>query len=51
MVSKIAETGNIHQYYITYNHVYDWITPGGAMVLVPNREAVMNVVRKSQNLK
>jgi polyisoprenyl-teichoic acid--peptidoglycan teichoic acid transferase len=51
MVSKIADTMNIHQYYINYNHVYDWVTPGGAMVLVPNREAVMGVIRMSQNLK
>jgi polyisoprenyl-teichoic acid--peptidoglycan teichoic acid transferase len=51
MVSKIADTSNIYQYYINYNHVYDWVTPGGAMVLVPNQEAIMNVVRKSQNLK
>jgi LCP family protein required for cell wall assembly len=50
LVAKIAETRDIHQYALTYNHVYDWITPGGAMVLVPNPEAVMRVIRKSQNI-
>lgn len=48
---KIAETHNIHQYFITYKHVYDWITPGGAMVLVPNKQALMNLIRKTQNLQ
>lgn len=51
LAAKIAENRNIHTYAITYQHVSDWITPGGAMVLVPNKEAVMNVIRKSQNLK
>jgi LCP family protein required for cell wall assembly len=50
LVAKIAETRDIHQYALTYNHVYDWITPGGAMVLVPNPDAVMRVIRKSQNI-
>ncbi len=48
---KIAETRNIQQYFITYKHVYDWITPGGAMVLVPNKQALMNLIRKTQNLQ
>jgi LCP family protein required for cell wall assembly len=47
---KIAESRNIKQYYLTYNHVYDWITPEGAMVLVPQQAAMMQVIRKSQNL-
>lgn len=48
--AKIAETRAIKQYYLTYNHVSDYITPEGAMVLVPNQKAVMQVIRKSQNL-
>ncbi len=40
-----------NQYYIGPHHVYNWITPAGAMVLVPSGDAVMKVVRKSQNLK
>jgi LCP family protein required for cell wall assembly len=47
--AKIIETRDIHPYYITYKQVYDWITPEGAMVLVPNKEALMQVIRKSQN--
>lgn len=48
--AKIAESRNIKQYFVTYNHVYDWITPEGAMVLVPQQEMLMQVIRKSQNL-
>jgi LCP family protein required for cell wall assembly len=48
---KIAESRNIHQYYLTYQHVYDVITPEGAMVLAPQPDAMMQVIRKSQNLQ
>ncbi len=48
--TQIAESRNIKQYYLTYNHVYDWITPEGAMVLVPRQEMLMQVIKKSQNL-
>jgi anionic cell wall polymer biosynthesis LytR-Cps2A-Psr (LCP) family protein len=50
LAAKIAETREINQYYITYKQVTDWITPEGAMVLVPNQQALMNVIRKSQNM-
>ncbi len=49
--AKIAETRNFKTFALTYNQVYDYITPGGAMVLVPNQQAMMKVIRKSQNLK
>jgi len=49
--AKIAETRNIHYYAVTYKQVNDWITPEGAMVLVPQQQAFMKVIRQSQNLK
>jgi len=49
--AKITETRDIHQYFITYNEVYDSITAEGAMVLVPNKPALMKVIRQSQNIK
>lgn len=49
--AKIAETRNIRYFQITYKQVYDWITPEGAMVLVPKQEALMKVIRQSQNLQ
>jgi polyisoprenyl-teichoic acid--peptidoglycan teichoic acid transferase len=48
--AKIAQTRQFHQYYLTYKQVNDWITPEGAMVLLPNQQAVMQIIRKSQNL-
>jgi LCP family protein required for cell wall assembly len=48
--AKIAETRNFKTFALTYNQVYDYITPGGAMVLVPDQQAMMKVIRKSQNL-
>jgi LCP family protein required for cell wall assembly len=50
LAAKMAEEPNIKHYFITYKHVYDWITPEGAMVLLPNQQAVMQVIRKSQNM-
>ena len=49
--AKILETRNIHYFAITYKQVNDWITPEGAMVLVPQQQALMKVIRQSQNLK
>ncbi|OGO35388.1 MAG: hypothetical protein A2W35_01250 [Chloroflexi bacterium RBG_16_57_11] len=49
--AKIAETRNFRQFALTYNQVYDYITPGGAMVLVPNQQSMMKIIRKSQNLQ
>jgi LCP family protein required for cell wall assembly len=51
LAAKIAESGNINHFYVGPQQVHDWITPGGAMVLLPDMNAVMKVVRKSQNLK
>ncbi len=48
---KVADDrSRIHQYYIGPQQVYDWMTPAGAMVLVPVPEAVQKVIHKSQNL-
>jgi len=48
---KVMGTGDINQYYISPKQVYNWITPGGAMVLVPKPGEVMKVLRKAQNMK
>lgn len=50
LAAKIAETRNIHQFYIGAEQVYDWISPEGGMVLLPNQDALMQVIRQSQNL-
>lgn len=51
LAAKVAETGNLNQYFISSKQVYNWITPYGAMVLVPVKPEVMKVIRKSQNIK
>lgn len=51
LVASVADSGNIKNLYIGPGQVYDWITPDGAMVLVPNQGEVMNIIRRSQNLK
>jgi LCP family protein required for cell wall assembly len=48
---RFMKTPQMNHLYIKPAHVYNSITPGGAMVLVPYKEKVMSVIRKSQNLK
>jgi LCP family protein required for cell wall assembly len=50
LAAKVAETREIKQLYIGYGQLFDYITPGGAMVLVPDMVKVMRTIRKSQNL-
>jgi len=47
LAAQLYDTSRIHQYYITPKQVYNWITPSGAMVLVPDNDAVLKVVRKA----
>lgn len=41
-----ADTSRIHQYFIGPKLVSNWITPGGAMVLLPDRQAIIQLLRK-----
>jgi len=50
LVLKLTDGGNINRYFIGPKQVSDWITPGGAMVLVPDMNAVRKIIRKSQNI-
>lgn len=51
MAARISESRAIKRYYIGRNQVYDWITPQGGMVLLPNMDSVMQIIRRSQNLE
>jgi LCP family protein required for cell wall assembly len=42
----IADSQEIGRYSIGEQQVYDWTTPSGAMVLVPIREEVLNVMQQ-----
>ena len=49
--AKVAsEPSRINNYFIGSGKVTSWITPAGAMVLLPNQSKVQNIIRKSQNL-
>lgn len=47
LAAQLFDTSRIHQYYISPGQVSNWITPGGAMVLVPDQSKVRNTVRKA----
>jgi LCP family protein required for cell wall assembly len=49
LAAQLVDTSRIHHYFIGPNQVYDWITPGGGMVLVPRQAEVMSVIRKALN--
>jgi len=52
LAAKIAsDTSRIKHLYINPGMVSDWITPAGAMVLLPDMAAIRNkVIKKSQNM-
>mgnify|MGYP001820129793 FL=1 len=41
----------INHYYIGPGKVSSWVTPGGAMVLLPDMAKVQNMIKKSQNIQ
>ena len=50
MIPKIANPDNVNHLFIGPKQVSDWITPAGAMVLLPDMAAIRKIIRKSQNL-
>ncbi len=51
LAAKITDTSHINQYFVGPQQVYDWITPEGGMVLLPRQDAIMDVLRKSLNIR
>ncbi len=49
LATLIGDTQNINNYLIGPEHVTPWTTPGGAAVLLPNRDAVLEVMRQALN--
>jgi len=47
--ARITDLSNVKQFYIGKGEVSGWYTPTGAAVLLPNREAVLAVMRKALN--
>jgi len=49
--AKVAsEPSRINNYFIGSGKVQSWVTPAGAMVLLPDMPKINNMIRKSQNL-
>mgnify|MGYP000745994323 CR=1 FL=1 len=46
LAARLTDTSRIHSHFIGPKHVVNYITPGGAMVLLPQREAIMQVIRQ-----
>jgi LCP family protein required for cell wall assembly len=46
-ITLATDLSRIKHYYINQGDVYDWITPGGAMVLVPQKDKCQAVVKKA----
>ncbi len=47
LAARLTDTSRIHNYFVSSHMVSDYITPGGAMVLLPQRDLIMNVIRKA----
>jgi LCP family protein required for cell wall assembly len=47
LAARLTDTSRIHTYFVSSHMVSDYITPGGAMVLLPQRDLIMNVIRKA----
>jgi LCP family protein required for cell wall assembly len=45
LAAQIGETDSIRNYYISSDNVIHWRTPGGAAVLLPEREEVLEIMK------
>ena len=51
IAANLTDPSKLNQYYIGPKQVYDWITPAGAMVLMPRPDEIQKVLRKSLNIQ
>jgi anionic cell wall polymer biosynthesis LytR-Cps2A-Psr (LCP) family protein len=49
VAARFTKNQKIRRYYIGRKQVSNWVTPGGGQVLLPNRAAVLDVMRKALN--
>lgn len=47
--SKLSDKSRITQYFINQDSVTEWVTPGGAQVLLPNFKIIRNILKKALN--
>jgi len=51
IAANLTDPSKLNQYYIGPKQVYDWITPAGAMVLMPRPDEIRRILRKSLNIQ
>lgn len=51
LASKVYSSGDIRSYVIGYNQVYDWITPQGAQVLLPDYGLIQEILIEALQLQ
>lgn len=49
VAAQLGESGHIRHYFIGAKQVSNWITPGGAMVLLPDRNKIIKILRQAQS--
>jgi LCP family protein required for cell wall assembly len=49
LAAKMTDTSKIRHYYIGPAEVTGWITPTGASVLLPSRDAIMRIIYQAMN--
>lgn len=49
VAAKTTDISKIRHYYVGPAEVTGWFTPGGAAVLLPNREAIMSIIYQAMN--
>jgi len=47
LATKLTDTSRIHSYFVGPKQVYDWITPGGGMVLLPRPGSIKQLLNKA----
>ncbi len=51
LASQIYENHDLRNFVIGYDHAYDWITYGGAQVLLPDYQAIQDVMIEALSLE
>jgi LCP family protein required for cell wall assembly len=49
VAARFKDNSKVKHYYIGRAQVSNWITPGGGQVLLPNQDAVIEIMRKALN--
>ncbi|NQS91563.1 MAG: LCP family protein [Chloroflexi bacterium] len=47
--SKLSDKSRISQYFINQDSITEWVTPGGAQVLLPNFRIIRNILKNALN--